>query len=141
MAYHGRFDKDGIPLTLYDDAVTPPPEGAVELTDEQYQALYRHQGTTRFVDGAVQNYTPPQAAAATQWPVSKLAITDRLAAAGLLRKARLALKLGQTDDKLSDDELHLRGRWEEAVTINSDDTSVRQVLTAIGADPDVILSP
>ena len=63
--------------------------------------------------------------------VSKLAIVDRLEAAGLRAAAKTAL----AQDDLRQD------RWDNAVAVRADDADVRTLLTAIGADPDVILAP
>ena len=77
---------------------------------------------------AIAPYEPPPAA---PYEVSKLAIVDRLEVAGLRAAAKAAL----AQDGLRQD------RWDNSVAIRSDDADVRALLTAIGADPDVILAP
>lgn len=67
----------------------------------------------------------------TRWDVRKLLIIDRLSAAGLFSAAMSAL--GGPGALAYE-------RWSAAAVIDSDDAEVRGLLTAIGADPDAILS-
>lgn len=94
-------------------------------------------------DGATFTAPAPVAPPAPlPYDVPKLLVVDRLIAAGKLRDARAALKLGVADSKITnDDELALRERWEAARVIASDDAEARGLFSAIGADPDVILAP
>jgi hypothetical protein len=82
---------------------------------------------------------PPEPAVPPPLLVSKLLVVERVGAAGKLRDARAALKIGQPDAELSDAELLLRERWEAAATIAQDDVQVRGFLAALGLDPELIL--
>ena len=62
--------------------------------------------------------------------VSKLAIVERLEAAGL----RTAMKTALAADDYQQD------RWNAAIGIDPDDPVVRQLLTSVGANLDVILA-
>ena len=75
-----------------------------------------------------------------RWEVPKLVVLNRLAAAGLLRKAIVALKREARAEDLTDAELALREMWDAAVAINSDDAAATAFLSAIGADPAEILA-
>lgn len=66
-----------------------------------------------------------------RWEVRKLLIIDRLVAAGRFGAAMAAL--GGPGSLLYE-------RWAAAVAIGSDDAQVITLLTAIGADPAVILA-
>lgn len=83
---------------------------------------------------------PVAPAPAAAGEVAKLAVVERIAAAGRLREARAALKLGRPDAELSDAELLLRERWLAARTLARDDAEVRGLLTMLGLDPDAILA-
>ena len=72
--------------------------------------------------------------------IPKLLVVERIGAAGKLRDARAALKIGRPDDELSDAELLLRERWEAAATIAQDDAQLRGFLATLGLDPDAILA-
>ena len=74
------------------------------------------------------SYVPPPV---TSWPVPKLTVVERLIAAGKLAKADAAL--GQAT-------LAIRKRYEAAEVIMSDNADAIALLTAIGADPAVILA-
>ena len=63
--------------------------------------------------------------------VQKSVIIDRLQAAGLLAKARSALDSA---------DLYTRERWNTRDAIYADDATALALLTAIGADPAVILA-
>lgn len=78
--------------------------------------------------------------AAPQWEVPQLVVVRRLTAAGLLRTALAGLKLDEPAADLTDAELTLRESWRAAATFYSDDPDVVAFLTAIGADPAVILA-
>lgn len=78
--------------------------------------------------------------APARWEVPKLKVIERLAAAGRLRTAYAALKREAPIADLSDAELALRERWDAATALFNDDADVRAFLTAIGADPAVILA-
>lgn len=84
---------------------------------------------------------PPEPTLPPPVLLSKLLLVERIGAAGKLRDARAALKIGRPDDELSDAELVLRERWEAASMIGQDDAQVRSFLTALALDPDVILAP
>ncbi len=84
---------------------------------------------------------PPEPAIPPPVLVPKLVVVERIGAAGKLRDARAALKIGRPDADLTDSELLLRERWEAASTIAQDDAQVRSFLTALALDPDVILAP
>ena len=86
---------------------------------------------------------PPPPEPATPLPVlvAKLVVVERIGAAGKLRDARAALKIGRPDGELTDAELLLRERWEAASMIAPDDAQVRSFVTALALDPDVILAP
>lgn len=66
------------------------------------------------------------------YEVRKLLIIDRLVSAGLF-EAAIAV-LGGPGDLAYE-------RWQAATAISSQDAEVRALLSAIGADPDVILAP
>ena len=70
---------------------------------------------------------PPRAV----WTVSKVVIVERLEAAGKLAAARAALDAAS---------LLLRERWNAIQTVRNDDPDALALLTAIGADPAVILA-
>lgn len=72
--------------------------------------------------------------------VPKLVVVERVGAAGKLRNARAALRMGVADDQLTDEQLLLRDRWDAAQTIRSDDEAVRALLLSVGCDPDLILA-
>lgn len=63
--------------------------------------------------------------------VPKLAVVDRLCAAGLFDAAMAVL---DAQPRL------VRERWQAASEIRSDDVEARALLKAAGADPDVILA-
>jgi hypothetical protein len=66
-----------------------------------------------------------------RYVLGKLLILDRLIAAGKADAAMTALDAAPL----------MRLRWDAAVEIYSDDADVIALLTAIGADPAVILAP
>lgn len=80
------------------------------------------------------------AARPPRWDVPKLRVVERLAAAGLLRTANLALRIDAPIADLTDAELALRERWNAAVVLANDDAQVIGFLAAIGADPVAILA-
>jgi hypothetical protein len=67
----------------------------------------------------------------TRWPVSRAALVDRLQAAGKLAAFRAALDAAP---------LYAREKFAARVEVWSDETALLNVLTAIGADPAVILA-
>jgi hypothetical protein len=87
-------------------------------------------------------WTPPAPGPVTPAGyVTKLIIVERLAAAGKLHAAHAALMLDTLAANLTAAQLLLRERWMAATQIPTNDPEVRALLTAIGADPDVILAP
>ena len=84
---------------------------------------------------------PPDPGPAPPPLIPKLLVVERIGAAGKLRDARAALKIGRPDDELSDAELLLRERWEAASTIAQDDAQLRGFLATLDLDPDQILAP
>lgn len=64
--------------------------------------------------------------------VAKRVIVDRLQTVGLLDAARAALDAA---------DLYTRERWNNREMIYADDPTSRDLLVAIGADPDAILAP
>ena len=64
--------------------------------------------------------------------VPKRLIVERLYEAGLLNAARAALDVA---------DVYTRERWNARDAIYADDETATAMLQAIGADPDVILSP
>ena len=84
---------------------------------------------------------PPAPGPAPPPLIPKLRVVERIGAAGKLRDARAALKIGRPDDELSDAELLLRERWEAATTIAQDDAQLRGFLATLDLDPDQILAP
>ncbi len=134
------IDTDGRARAFYVEAVHEEiPETAIAISAEIWRAWAADTARQRWDGTALVPYGPP-APEAAPYEVPKLAVIDRLVAAGLLRSARAALKLGRPDDELSDAELALRDRWDAATAIRSDDAEVRVFLAAIGADPDIILA-
>lgn len=75
-----------------------------------------------------------------RWEVPQLMVVRRLTAAGLLRQALAGLKLDEPASSLTDAELVLRESWRAAATLYSNDPDVIAFLTAIGANPAVILA-
>ena len=84
---------------------------------------------------------PPDPGPAPPPLIPKLLVVERIGAAGKLRDARAALKIGRPDDELSDAELLLRERWEAAATIAQDDAQLRGFIATLDLDPDQILAP
>ena len=75
-----------------------------------------------------------------RWEVPQLVVVRRLTAAGRLRAALTGLRLDEPAADLTDAELVLRESWRAAATLYSDDADVIAFLSAIGADPAVILA-
>jgi hypothetical protein len=80
------FDTAGFPTAFYapevhGDAI---PAEAVEITDAQWLELVEHQGTRKWVDGAVVAYEPPPAPPAVPQDVSRAQAKIALSRAGLL---------------------------------------------------------
>ena len=85
-----------------------------------------------YVDGAFIAPPAPEPEPPPRRYVRKLLILDRLSDAGLFDAAFAALGgPGEVGYE----------RWQAASEIAADDAQVRGLLTAIGADPDVILAP
>lgn len=131
--------KDGHLAGFYSDAIgEKPPAGAFEITEDVWLDWLRNPATRVWRNGKLATVNVPDEP--EWWEVTKLVLVERLTAAGLLRLSRAALKIGLPDAELSDAELALRERWEAAVAIRSDDAQARQLISAIGGDPDAILA-
>lgn len=74
------------------------------------------------------------------WSVPSYVVVQRIAAAGKLRYALMALKVGASLIDMTDAEIALRERWNKASELNSNDPDVIGLLTAIGLDPAAILA-
>lgn len=61
MTMRATFDVDGLVTGFYPPDIVGEnyPEGAVEISTEQYQDLLTYQGLRRYVDGKIVEYTPP----------------------------------------------------------------------------------
>jgi hypothetical protein len=66
--YYGVFDDTGKAQAFYTSDIFPPeaearnakiPNGAVEISREQWQILYEDQATARYVDGAITHIVLP----------------------------------------------------------------------------------
>lgn len=116
-----RLAKEGWRDETEDEAPAIP-EGAtlVDAVPADARAIWEG---TRWIE------PPPR------WPVPKLAIIERLHAAGRLVAANAAL-----NGAGSADAILLAERWYQAREVWSDDARARQFLAAIGADPDAILA-
>lgn len=139
--YLARLNADGTAAGLFrfGDAPDPRPENAVDLTAEQYQDWRNNFTARRWQDGAVVAFVPPPAPP-QPYAVPKIMVVNRLAEAGLLRTAYVGLKLEAPIAELSDDEFHLRERWNAAAEVMNTDQDVRNFLAAIHADVDAILA-
>lgn len=113
-----------------DDGAKIPVEGGIYLADEYRSWL---------ADGNIPGPAPAPPPPAPLY-LRKVLIVERLAAAKKLRLAMVALKLDVPAADLSDDELELRERWL-AATFVLVTPQAEQLITAIGADPAVILAP
>lgn len=64
MQYYATFDENGSPTAFYPDDVHPSaPDGAVQITEEQWREFIDNQGLRRWQNGTVVIYTPPAPAA------------------------------------------------------------------------------
>jgi hypothetical protein len=99
--------------------------GAVYAGDQPFEI------GMRFEDGEFKPQPEPAALAPERWRVLRGTITDRLITAGLDDAAEAALDAGGKT---------LRRRWDSRWWVWSDDATARALLTAIGADPAIILA-
>lgn len=145
--YFAQINADGTLFALLvrpEDAGAPPLEAGdpelVTLSQPLFEQWRANRDTRRWQDGELVDYTPPPPPA-RPYVVSKLTVVNRLAAAGKLRIAYGALKLDAPLAEVTDDELHLRERWNAAAELGNTDQTVRLFLQQIGADVDAILAP
>ena len=117
----------------------PPNVDLLPMTDQQWAA--RMDQPWAVGGGMLVPWTPPQVILPPPvFMLPKLLVVERIAAAGKLRDARAALRLGVADSALTDAELVLRERWQAAQDVASDDADMRHMLTVLGLDPSVILA-
>lgn len=100
------------------------PEG--QIVDGDLTYTYKAKDETVLETGILIDAPPP-----AFYVVPKIKVVERLQAAGLLEKARLALDSG---------DLYTRERWNAAEWVPVDDPVVLALLAAIGADPAEILA-
>ena len=55
---YGVFDETGRPSGFYSSDISPPPEGAVELTEDQWLEFINNDGARAFVKGEVVEIEP-----------------------------------------------------------------------------------
>ena len=123
--------------TAFEYPNMPANADLLPLTDAQWAV--RLNGQWAVDGGALVGWVAPSVPAL---PVllPKLLVVERISAAGKLRDARAALRLGVADSALTDAELVLRERWQAAQDVASDDADMRHMLTVLGLDPSVILA-
>lgn len=133
MTKYAIFNADGFPTAFYDPEinVNQIPTNAVEITEAQWLEFINNNGLRKFINESVVVYIPAPPMAQPRL-VPKRIIVDRLQVAGKLEAARTALD-AQT--------LYVRERWNARDSVYATDPDTIALLTAIGADPAIILAP
>lgn len=130
--YWAKFDTDGLPLAFYVSDLWPtPPDGVVEITQDQWREFIDTPGLRRWDGFKVVVYDPPQPPEPEPRLVRKAIIINRLYAAG---------KLEAADEILKSMSLYDRQRWEVRDAVYFNDPTLLAALNAIGADPGVIMA-
>lgn len=86
------FDGEGVLVAMYDDAIIVIPDGAIQLTDEQWLDLCENQHYRRLVNGVITEYSPPPPAPVVPQSVSPRQAKLALLSAGLLDQVEAAIE-------------------------------------------------
>ncbi|KAA0970797.1 hypothetical protein FPY71_09995 [Aureimonas fodinaquatilis] len=113
FVYHGMFDEQGLPITYFrSDAWPMVPDGAVELTEDQWREFIYHSGLRRWDGEKPVEYVPP---APEPIPVTEVTMRQakiQLSRAGILTQADAAIQSmpGQQGEEA-------RIEWQYATTL------------------------
>lgn len=129
-----KFDDEHFPIGFWDtDAYAPPgededrnpiiPSDAVEITRQQYVALYDNQGKRKFVDGHVVSYAPPPPEPVVPEVVSSRQFFLQLSLAGLST---------QVEGWVSQQEQLVQIAFNKSATFRRDDEMLMLGFDALG---------
>ena len=86
MTKYAVFDADGFPLGFYADDIhgikgdpdSLVPDGAIEITEDQWQEFIDNTGQRKWINGAVVAFTPPPVVATGPYQLYKSTLIRRL---------------------------------------------------------------